>query len=45
MDEDGVAGGEKEAKSKTVPEKEALPVQEGGLEAPEEAKVNRLGNG
>ena len=36
-------GGEKEARSKTVPKKQALSVQEDGLEDPEEAKGNRWG--
>lgn len=43
MDEDVVAGGEKEARSKTVPEKEALPVQEGGLEAPRGSQGQSIG--
>lgn len=45
MGEDGVAGGEMRQRVKTVPEKQALPVQEGGLEDPEKAKVNQSGNG
>lgn len=46
MDEDDMAGVLRRRQGvKTVPEKQALPVQEGGLEDPEDAKVSQLGNG